>query len=146
LDTRNRDGAQPFSIDVSRALNIPANLLDAVFDGTNRPVLIKVNVNDIFEKNGKIIASLSSADTTNNLSLELQCSPAQAITFASTNQDLSFVVIARCQQVKRLSGDDNGFLVKGELLDAVQLSEHFVSQDASSQEADSDQYEPDGQQ
>lgn len=138
----DRGGAQPFSIDISRALNIPANPYDAL-DGTNRPVLIKCNINDIFEKDGKLIASLSSADTINNLSLELQCNPAQAITFASTNQFLSFAVIARCQKVKRLSGDDNGFLVKGELLDAVQLSEHFVSQDASNQKADPDQYEPD---
>lgn len=139
----DRGGAQPFSIDVSRALNISANPYDAL-DGTNRPVLIKCNVNDIFEKDGKIIASLSSADTTNNLSLELQCSPAQATTFASTNQFLSFAVIARCQEVKRLSGDDEGFLVKGELLDAVQLSEHFVSQDASSQQDEPD--EPDAPQ
>lgn len=139
----DRGGAQPFSIDVSRALNILTNPFDA-FDGTYRPVLIKCNVNDIFEKNGKIIASLSSADTTNNLSLELQCNPVQAATFASTNQISSFAVVFKCQEVKRLSGDDEGFLVKGELLDAVQLSEHFVSQDASGQEADPDQYEPDG--
>lgn len=137
----DRGGSQPFSIDVSRALSADT---DNVLPSDQRPVLVKCNVNDIFEKDGKIIASLSSADTTNNLSLELQCNPVQAATFASTNQISSFAVVFKCQDVKRLSGDDEGFLVKGELLDAVQLSEHFVSQDASGQEADPDQYEPDG--
>jgi hypothetical protein len=135
----DRDGAQPFSIDISRALIRSESGRGDSLGIETKPVLIKCNVNDIFEKNGKIIASLLSADTANSLSLELQCSPAQVITLASTNQLLSFAVVFKCQEVKRLSGDGEGFFIKGELLDAVQLPEHFVSQDTSNQQ---DEYDP----
>jgi hypothetical protein len=104
-------GGQPFSIDVSRALT-----------GSNQqPVLIKCSLNDVFEKDGKIIASLSSVDAVNDLSLELQCNPGQLATFTGTNQLASFAVLARCHEVQRMNGDGNGFSVKGELLDAIQL-------------------------
>jgi hypothetical protein len=78
-------------------------------------------LNDVFEKDGKIIASLSSVDAVNDLSLELQCNPGQLATFTGTNQLASFAVLARCHEVQRMNGDGNGFSVKGELLDAIQL-------------------------
>lgn len=137
----DRGGAPPFSIDVSSALIRSESGKDDPLGIETKPVLIKCNVNDILKKNGKIIASLLSADTTNNLSLEFQCSQAQVKTFTCTNQ-LSFAVIFKCQEVKRLSGDDEGFFVKGELLDVVQLSEHFASQDTSNQQDESDEYDP----
>jgi len=129
----DRGGAQPFSFEVLRAL----------YGSNQQAVLIKCNVNDIFlntddTNNVKFIVSLSSADTTNNLSLELQCSPVQAATFASTNQISSFAAVFKCQDAKRLSGDNEGFLVKGELLEAIQLPEHFVSEDESSQQTEPD--------
>lgn len=113
----DRGGAQPFSIDVSSAL-----IRDDVPEWARQPVLIKCNVNDIFEKDGKIIASLSSVDTTNSLSLELQCSLVQAKVLDSTNQLSSFAVVFKCQEAQRLSSSDGeGFSVKGELLDVVQM-------------------------
>jgi hypothetical protein len=115
----DRGGAEPFSIDVSRAL-----IRDDQLPSERQPILIKCSVNDIFEKDGKIIASLSSSDTgwQNSLSLELQCSPVQAETFASTNHPSGYAVVFKCQEVQRLSSSDGeGFSVKGELLGAVQM-------------------------
>ena len=93
--------------------------------------------------NPKFTVNFSSADTTNSLALELRCTSAQAEIFVSTNQLSSFAVVFKCRGVKRLRGDQNIFLVKGELVDGVQLTEHFESQDASSQGAEPDPYEPD---
>lgn len=116
----DRGGAQPFSID----------LFSVLYGSNQQAVLIKCNVNDIFlstddTNNAKFIVSLSSIDTANSLSLELQCTPVQAKIFASTNQLSSFAVVFKCREVKRevqqLNGDDEGFSVKGQLLDAVQL-------------------------
>jgi hypothetical protein len=104
-------GEQPFSIDVARAL----------IGSNQQPVLIECNLDDIVEKDGKIIAGLSSVDTVNSLSLKLECSPGQLTIFTGTNQLLSFVVVARCHEVQRLPGDDEGFSVKGELLEAIPL-------------------------
>ena len=104
-------GEQPFSIDVSRAM----------LGSNQQPVLVKCNVRDVFEKDGKIIASLSSMDTANSLSLELQCNPVQSKIFTNTNQFADFGVVFKCQEVHRLSGGDDGFAVKGELLDVVQM-------------------------
>jgi|SRR5665213_2630531 len=118
----DRGGAQPFSIDVSSALISSESGKDDPLGIETKPVLIKCTINDIFKKDGKIIASLSSADTTNSLSLELQCSPAKAITFYTNQLSIFFAVVFKCQEAQRLSSSDgDGFSVKGELLDVVQL-------------------------
>ena len=107
----DRGSSEHFSIDVSRALT-----------GSNQqPVLIECNLDDIVEKDGKIITSLSSVDTVNSLSLQLECSPSQLKILTGTNQPSSFAVVARCHEVQRLTGDDAGFLVRGELLEAMRL-------------------------
>ena len=113
----DRGGAQPFSIDVATAL-----IRDDVPPWERQSVLIKCNLTDVFEQNGKFFISLSSADALNGLSLELQCNPDQLKVFTSTNGFSSFAVVARCHEVQRLPGDEAGFSVKGELLDALQLS------------------------
>jgi hypothetical protein len=105
-------GQQPFSIDVSRAL----------IGRHQQPVLIECNLNDVFEKDGRIVASLSSTrGGAYDLSLELQCNPEQVKTFTGLKEYSHFAVVARCHEVQRLSGEDGGFSVKGELLDAIKL-------------------------
>jgi hypothetical protein len=104
-------GTQPFSIDVSRAL----------VGSNQQPVLVECFLDNIVEKDGKIFVSLSSVDPVNNLSFELQCYPDKLQTFTDAKSFSTFAVIARCHEVQRLTGDTDGFLVKGELLDVVQL-------------------------
>jgi hypothetical protein len=107
----DRGAQEHFSIDVSRAL----------IGSNQEPVFLVCFLKDIVEKDRRIIARLSSVDIVISLSLELECSPGQSKVFTGTNQLTSFGVIARCHEVQRLSGDDEGFSVKGELLDAIQL-------------------------
>jgi hypothetical protein len=108
----DRGFGEHYSIDIARAL----------IGSNQQPVLVKCHLEDIAEKDGNIIASFSSRDANvYDLSLQLQCSPEQVITLTSTNQLTRFAVIARCHEVQRLSGEDGGFSVKGELLDTIQL-------------------------
>jgi hypothetical protein len=111
-----------FSIDVSRALIRSASGKDDPLRIETRPVLVMCGLRDIADKDGKIIASFSYWErNVQEFSLELQCSPKQLKSFTGTNEYSQFVVVARCREVQRLSGDSEGFSVKGELLDAIEL-------------------------
>jgi hypothetical protein len=107
----DRGFGEHYSIDIARAL----------IGSNQQPVLVRCHLEDIAEKDGKIIASLSTVDAVSSLSLQLECSPGQLETFTGTNQISSFAVVARCREVQRLSEEDGGFSVKGELLDALRL-------------------------
>lgn len=104
-------GAEPFSIDISKAL----------IGSGQQPVLVECYLNDIVENNGKIIANLSRMEAGVDLAFEFQCSSEQVKTFTGAKKFSSFAIVARCHEVQRLSGEESKFSVKGELLDAVQL-------------------------
>lgn len=130
----NRRLGEAFSIDVSRALIRP----------NGQPVLIKMNLVDVAENNGGYTALFGKDDIKNGmfqLSVELKCTRELADQLLKkTDNDFfqKYAVIARFDEVVRPkfkvsgvgSGEDSSielddssdvFLVKGELLDAVQL-------------------------
>src|ERR1017187_9416735 len=125
---------EAFSIDVSRAL-IRSN---------GQPVLIIMNLEDVAENNGGYTALFGKDDTKKGmfqLSVELRCTQERANQLLKkTDNDFfqTYAVVARFDEVARpkfrVSGIGGGedssveldnssdvFLVKGELLDALQL-------------------------
>jgi hypothetical protein len=77
------------------------------------PALVKM-----VQKVGKKMPGQKRADPALRL---YACNPEQVKTFTGTKGFSSFAVVARCHEAQRLTGDDEGFSVKGEFLDAVQL-------------------------
>ncbi len=106
-------GAARFSIEISRAL----------IRSDHRPLLVQCRLNDIVEKDGKIIASLSSEEmSTGNLRFELQCNLELSKSLTAAKMFSRFAVVAKPLEVKKISGDsEEWFSVKGELVDALQL-------------------------
>jgi hypothetical protein len=125
---------EAFSIDVSRAL-IRSN---------GQPVLIIMNLEDVAENNGGYTALFGKDDIKKGmfqLSVELRCTQERANQLLKTTDNdffQTYAVVARFDEVARpkfrVSGIGGGedssveldnssdvFLVKGELLDAVQL-------------------------
>ena len=119
---------RPFTLDISRAL-VRSN---------HQPMLVKCDLIDLFERDGKIFANFSAREASVRLSLELQCSPDQLKSFTGSNEFSEFAVVARFDSVVRpkfqvngnLDGEDSiieldvssdVFQVKGELLDALRL-------------------------